>query len=348
MARLLTIADLHLRFRLYEGTAHVLNGVSLHVDRGERVAIVGESGCGKSVTLRLVLGLLRQPNVHVAGTVDFDGVDMLRAGQRRLREVRGRRITTVFQDPMASLNPTFTVWDQMRTVIRRGRPDLPGREVRALAARSLEQVAIGDPERVLDSYPFQLSGGLNQRVLIAMALVNDPELVLADEPGTALDVSVQEQTLRLMRALTERAGSAVLIITHNLGVVREFADRVYVMYAGNVVESATTERLFADPKHPYTRALLASVPKLTVDAMPEGIDGVVPDYTRAPSGCRFHPRCRFATEACRSPQPMRTVAPGHEVACVLYDRGAEPAAREAPPAGADDAAPPGAGGGAHA
>jgi len=245
MSRLLTIHDLHLRFELYEGSAHVLNGVGLHVNRGERVAIVGESGCGKSVTLRLILGLLRQGNVQTTGTIDFDGVDMVRTAPGKLRSLRGRRISTVFQDPMASLNPTFTIFDQMRTVIRRGHPRLSNGQYRAKAAEALEQVAIGDAQRVLDAYPFQLSGGLNQRVLIAMALVNSPELVLADEPGTALDVSVQEQTLRLMRGLTERAGSAVLLITHNLGVVREFADRVYVMYAGNVVEAATTEQLFS-------------------------------------------------------------------------------------------------------
>lgn len=319
MSRLLTIDDLHLKFKLYEGGAHVLNGVSLHVDRGERVAIVGESGCGKSVTLRLILGLLRQGNVQTTGNIDFDGVDMVRTTPRVLRSLRGRRISTVFQDPLASLNPTFTIFDQMRTVIMRGSPKLSNLEYRAKAATALEQVAIGDAQRVLDSYPFQLSGGLNQRVLIAMALVNSPELVLADEPGTALDVSVQEQTLRLMRSLTDRVGSAVLLITHNLGVVREFADRVYVMYAGNVVEAATTEQLFNAPKHPYTQALLASVPKLTGDTMPEGIDGIVPDYTKAPAGCRFHPRCPFATEACKQPQPMRRVGGGHEVACVLYD-----------------------------
>lgn len=320
MSKLLAIQDLHLKFKLYEGAAHVLNGVNLHVNRGERVAIVGESGCGKSVTLRLILGLLRQGNVTTTGTIDFDGVDMVRTNPTKLRSLRGRRISTVFQDPMASLNPTFTIFDQMRTVIRRGHPRLSNREYRAKAAHALEQVAIGDAERVLDAFPFQLSGGLNQRVLIAMALVNSPELVLADEPGTALDVSVQEQTLRLMRALTDQAGSAVLLITHNLGVVREFADRVYVMYAGNVVEAATTQELFDSPKHPYTQALLASVPKLTGDAMPEGIDGIVPDYTNAPEGCRFHPRCPFATDACRQPQPMRHVGTGHEVACRLYDQ----------------------------
>lgn len=319
MSRLLTIDDLHLKFALYEGSAHVLNGVSLHVDRGERVAIVGESGCGKSVTLRLIMGLIRQANVRTTGSIAFDGIEITRAKAATLRSIRGVRMSTVFQDPMASLNPTFTIFDQMRTVIRRGQPRLSNSECRAKAAEALEQVAIGDAQRVLDAFPFQLSGGLNQRVLIAMALANRPELVLADEPGTALDVSVQEQTLRLMRALTVQAGSAVLLITHNLGVVREFADRVYVMYAGSVVEAATTEQLFGAPKHPYTKALLASVPRLTGTAMPEGIDGIVPDYTKPPAGCRFHPRCPFATDGCRQDQPMRDVGDGHRVACLLYE-----------------------------
>lgn len=319
MSTLLTIEDLHLRFKLFEGSAHVLNGVNLHVNRGERVAIVGESGCGKSVTLRLILGLLRGSNITTSGKVLFGGVDMLTGAPSALRALRGRRMSTVFQDPMASLNPTFTIYDQMRSVIRRGDAAVKGKEIRQRAAEALQQVAIRDTERVLDSYPFQLSGGLNQRVLIAMALVNSPALVLADEPGTALDVSVQEQTLRIMRDLTEEAGSAVLLITHNLGVVREFADRVYVMYAGNIVESATTSQLFKAPKHPYTQALLASVPKLTSDELPEGIDGLVPDYTSPPPGCRFHPRCPFATEECKQPQPMRNVGDGHQVACNLYD-----------------------------
>lgn len=319
MATLLSVQDLHLRFRMFEGSAHVLNGVTLHVDRGERVAIVGESGCGKSVTLRLILGLVQGGRASATGTILFDGTDMLRAPPPALRALRGRRISTIFQDPMAALNPTFTIYDQMSTVIGRSGRRLERKQVRHLAASALQQVAIRDADRVLDSYPFQLSGGLNQRVLIAMALVNSPDLVLADEPGTALDVSVQEQTLLLMRQLTERSGSAVLLITHNLGVVREFADRVYVMYAGNVVESASTAELFRAPKHPYTQALLASVPKLIGDDLPVGIDGMVPDYTRPPAGCRFHPRCPFARPGCEEPQPMRPVAPRHEVACLLYD-----------------------------
>ncbi len=315
MPALLEIDRLHLRFRLFEGISHVINGIDLRVERGERVAIVGESGCGKSVTVRLILGLLQQNNVLVEGSIRFDGVDLLQLKRARLREIRGRRICAVFQDPMASLNPTFKVYDQLRTVIQRGEAR---RDAYAVARAALQEVAITDPDRVLGAYPFQLSGGLNQRVLIAMSLVNQPDLILADEPGTALDVTVQEQTLLLMRRLTEQRQSSVLLITHNLGVVREFADRVYVMYAGNIVEQAPTPELFANPRHPYTQALLASVPTLSGERLPEGIDGMVPDYTSPPEGCRFHPRCPAATSVCRRPQPFGTVGENHLVACRLY------------------------------
>jgi peptide/nickel transport system ATP-binding protein len=322
MQPLLTVSNLHLYFKLFEGTAHILNGVSLTVGRGERVAIVGESGCGKTVTLRLILGLLQQRNMLFDGQIMFDGIDMLNSPQKTLRDLRGRRICPIFQDPMASLNPTFTIHDQLSTVIKRSGKTSKN-EIKELAVSTLKQVAIADPERILAAYPFQLSGGLNQRVLIAMALVNKPDLILADEPGTALDVTVQEQTLRLMRELTEKLHSAVLLITHNLGVVREFADRVYVMYAGNVVEEGSTRDIFSSPKHPYTQALINSIPKLSGKGLPQGIDGFVPDYTRPPSGCRFHPRCIQATPECEQSQPLYPVA-NQKVACRLYkdvDRG---------------------------
>lgn len=319
MEPLLRVGDLHLRFKLFDGISHVLKGVSLEVGRGERVALVGESGCGKSVTLRLIMGLVQQNNTLVEGRIEFDGLDMLRSSTARLRDLRGRRICPIFQDPMASLNPTFPILDQMSAVIRRGGKARRRAEIYELARSALKQVAIADPERVLSAYPFQLSGGLNQRVLIAMALVNQPDLILADEPGTALDVTVQEQTLRLMRRLTEEVHSAVLLITHNLGVVREFADRVYVMYAGSVVEEGPTKQIFTTPKHPYTRALMSSVPKLSGGQLPQGIEGYVPDYTKPPSGCRFHPRCPHVRATCQRDQPLRDLGNGHRVACVLYE-----------------------------
>ena len=313
---LLEIDDLHLRFRLFEGVSHVLRGLTLRIDRSERVAIVGESGCGKSVLLRTVLGLLDRRNATVEGSIRFQGRELEPdTGQRR--DLRGRRITMIFQDPSSALNPVFTIGDQIVEVIRRHGGIASRAEALGLARKALQQVAIDDPDRILASYPFQLSGGLNQRVVITMALINKPDLVLADEPGTALDVTIQEQTLRLMRRLSHESDAAVLLITHNLGVVREFADRVYVMYAGTIVEHAPAKALFAQPRHPYTRALLAAVPRLT-GSRPVPIDGMVPDFTRPPPGCRFHPRCAHAVAKCLEPPPMVTVAPGHEVACVLY------------------------------
>ena len=321
MDSLLEIRDLHLRFSLFEGLSHVLNGVSLTVGRGERVAIVGESGCGKSVTARGILGLLQQRNITLEGSIRFHDTELLKLPEQSWRRIRGRRISMIFQDPMGALNPVFTVRDQFLNVIRRGGRAGSNREAHEIACAALRRVAIIDPERILAAYPFQLSGGLAQRVMITMALVNRPELVLADEPGSALDVTVQEQTLMLMRELSEEDGAAVLIITHNLGVVREFAQRVYVMYAGSIVEEADVETLFGNPVHPYTRALLDAVPKLTGDGLPRPIDGMVPDYTAAPSGCRFHPRCEFAEEACKLASPPRVgLGRGHRVACILPAR----------------------------
>ena len=317
MAPLLEIRDLHMRFSLFEGLSHVLNGISLSIEQGERVAIVGESGCGKSVTVRAILGLLQQRNVAIEGSIRFHETELLGMPERAWRGIRGSRISMIFQDPMASLNPTFKVRDQLLKVIRRGGRAGSSREAYEIACAGLRRVAIVDPDRVLAAYPFQLSGGLAQRVMITMALVNRPELVLADEPGSALDVTVQEQTLRLMHELTQDAGAAVLLITHNLGVVREFAQRVYVMYAGTIVEEADVETLFREPAHPYTQALLAAVPKLSGAGLPRPIEGMVPDYTVAPSGCRFHPRCEFAETACRSAPPVVELGSRHRVACVL-------------------------------
>ena len=317
---LLTIRDLHLKFRLFEGISHVLNGVNLFIKKGERVAIVGESGCGKSTAVRAILGLLSNRNATLSGSIRFRGSELINNTNQKLwREIRGRRISMVFQDPTAALNPVFSVRDQLVNVIRRGSLVKNRKEALDLARNALKRVSIADPDRILSAYPFQLSGGLAQRVMITMALINRPELVLADEPGSALDVTVQEQALHLMRNLTKENGAAVLIITHNLGVVREFAQRVYVMYAGSIVEEATTEELFNNPRHPYTRALIDAVPKLTGGELPKSIDGVVPDYVNPPSGCRFHTRCSFAESQCRIPQKMIELGSQHRVACFLAD-----------------------------
>ena len=313
---ILTVEDLHLRIRQFEGEAHILNGVSLHLRAGERVALVGESGCGKTSTALMAMGLMNGGNMSVDGRVMLEGVNLLALGERGWRNIRGRQISMVFQDPVAALNPVFTVGDQLVTAIQRGDPGTSRAEAHERAAEALRHVHVVDSERVLASYPFQLSGGLNQRILITMALVNRPRVVVADEPGSALDVTVQEQTLRLMKALTDEVGAAVLLITHNLGVVRKFAQRVYVMYSGTIVEEAETAQLFEAPRHPYTKALLAAVPRLTGEGLPQPIPGEVPDYTSPPVGCRFQPRCPHARAACSNP-PFAEPVPGHRVRCVL-------------------------------
>lgn len=316
MNPLLAVEDLHLRVRRYEGVHHILNGVGFALAAGERMAIVGESGCGKSLTARVLLGLLDRRRMTLSGRVTYAGQDLLTLSERGWRALRGRRMAMIFQDPSTALNPVFTVGDQLRTVIRRGQ-GVGRAAAQSQALAMLEAVAIPDPARVLAAFPFQLSGGLAQRVLIAMALVNRPDLIVADEPGTALDVTVQEQTLRLMRRLAEERGAAVILITHNLGVVRRFAERVCVMYGGSIVEQGPVEAIFAHPAHPYTQALLRAVPRLTGGALPEGIDGTVPDYLSPPTGCRFRPRCPQADQSCAAPQPMRPISPGHAAACRL-------------------------------
>jgi ABC-type dipeptide/oligopeptide/nickel transport system ATPase component len=266
----LLIRDLRLGFRGYAGLVEVLHGISLHIAKGERVALVGESGSGKSVTARIVLGLLQNlKSARISGRVEFEGRDLSRLSERERHALRGTRMSMIFQDPTSSLNPVYTIATQFHEVLKRAAPGLGLAEARRRAAVALADVAIGEPERVLDSYSFQLSGGMNQRVMIAMALANEPSLLIADEPGTALDVTVQAQTLGLMRDLVARHGTSVLFISHNLGVVREFADRVYVIYKGRIAEQGPTAALFENPRHPYTRALLSAVPRITGGGIPE-------------------------------------------------------------------------------
>ena len=265
----LTIRDLRLAFGDRRHPTPVLHGISLHIQPGEKVALVGESGSGKSVTARLAMGLLQdQKRVHVAGSIFFDGIDAAKGGAEIARR-RGNRVAMIFQDPTSALNPTFKIRGQFRDVLRSGDRSISNDEADRRAEAALAEVSIPDPKRALDSYAFQLSGGMNQRVMIAMALANRPQLLIADEPGTALDVTVQAQTLNLMHELTEKTGTSVLLISHNLGVVREFADRVYVIYRGKIVEHGMTAQLFNDPRHPYTRALLAAIPKISGGGLPD-------------------------------------------------------------------------------
>jgi len=319
---LLEVQDLAIEFHLFEGRARVINGVDLVIGRGESVALVGETGCGKSITARAILGLL-PPNARVtAGRIVFAGRTLLGLREEELRQIRGRRIAMIFQDPSTALNPVFTVGEQLLDVLRYRDGTAPARRLREAArARCLEMlrlVRIPDPEGTLLRYPAELSGGMRQRVLIALALIQEPELVIADEPGTALDVSIQDQILQELRELVRTRGVSMLYITHNLGVARMVSDRIYVMYAGEIVEAAATRDLFARQLHPYSQGLLAAIPRLT-GTIGEGIEGRIPDYVAPPPACRFEPRCPFRMPVCREVRPrLVQVAPGRRVACHLY------------------------------
>ena len=270
MTPTLAIEDLKLAFRSYEGLAEVLHGISLIIKPGERVALVGESGSGKSVTARIVLGLLQSlRSAEITGKVAFEGRDLDDLDADERHDLRGTRMSMIFQDPTSSLNPVYRIGRQFHEVLKRADPAIRKEEAHDRAASILGEVSITDADRVLNAYPFQLSGGMNQRVMIAMALANEPSLLIADEPGTALDVTVQAQSLQLMRRLVEEHGTAVLFISHNLGVVGEFADRIYVIYKGRIVEEGRTASVFADPRHPYTRALMAAVPRIVGGGIPD-------------------------------------------------------------------------------
>jgi len=270
MTPILDIRDLHLSFRGLRSVTEVLHGVSLQIGQGQRVALVGESGSGKSVIARIILGLLQETsNAHISGKVLFDEINIGSLSCVGRAAMRGTDMSMIFQDPTSSLNPAFTIGRQFAEVLRRRDPGLPRQGCSTRAIDMLREVAIPDPDRVLGAYPFQLSGGMNQRVMIAMALANHPKLLLADEPGTALDVSVQAQTLNMMHDLVEDHGTSVLLISHNLGVVREFADRLYVIYRGRIVEDGPTSAIFQNPGHPYTRALMSAVPRITGAGLPE-------------------------------------------------------------------------------
>ncbi len=318
---ILEIADLHVEFKTYEGPLKVLNGVSMNVRPGRRVGLVGEAGCGKTTTMRCVLGILPNPPGKITkGSIHFHGQDLLRFSKREFQRIRGHGISMIFQDPTAALNPVFTVGDQLETAIRYGsKRTVSKKQIRHRALKALSEVQLPDTERILTCFPVELSGGMRQRVCIAMALATEPELLIADEPTTSLDVTIQDQILRLLYDLVEHHGTAVIFITHSLGVVREMADEVYVMYAGNIVEGASKDELFHAPLHPYTQGLMSAVPKLTGGGVAEGIPGRIPEYISPPSGCRFHPRCAQAMSRCAEECPQFvTIHPSHQVACFLH------------------------------
>ncbi len=318
---LLEIKDLYVHFNVYGGTLQVLDGVNFTVHSGERVGLVGETGCGKTTTMKAILRILPMPPARIpGGEIYFKGQDILKMGLNELRLVRGKGISMIFQDPTTALNPVFTVGQQLGAAVKYSvEKRLSKKAIRRQAITSLKEVALPDPERMLDSYPIQLSGGMRQRVCIAMALATSGELLIADEPGTSLDVTIQDQILRLLHRLVEEKDTSVILITHTLGVVRETTDRVYVMYAGNMVEMTATEELFSHPLHPYTHGLMEAVPKLTGGGIADGIAGRIPDYLDPPQGCRFHTRCSRAMNICRRDKPhFYRVSHDHEVACFLY------------------------------
>jgi peptide/nickel transport system ATP-binding protein len=315
---LLEVDELSVRFDTDDGTVHAVDRMSFDLDPGEVLGIVGESGCGKSVTCMSFVRLLPE-TATVSGSVRFDGVDLLSLPPRRLRRVRGRQISYVFQEPMTSLNPVFTVGRQIGEVLER-HLGLSGSSARARALELLELVRIPAPDRRLDEYPHQLSGGMRQRVMIAMALACDPKVLVADEPTTALDVTIQAGILDLMRDIRERLGTAIVLITHNLGVVADIADRVVVMYAGRKAEEATVDDLFAHPQHPYTIGLLGAIPRPYEGeesrARLQEIPGRVPSLHELPQACAFADRCPRADARSRSEvPPFDEVRPHHFVAC---------------------------------
>jgi peptide/nickel transport system ATP-binding protein len=319
---LLEIRGLKTWFRTDDGTVRAVDGVDLSVDRGETLAVVGESGCGKTVTARSILKLIDMPpGRFVAGEILWRGRDLIPLEAAEMDRIRTREIAMVFQEPMTSLNPVHTVGEQIAESLRT-HEGLSRKESMAGAVEMLRLVQIPNAERRTNDFPHQFSGGMRQRVMIAMALACKPQLLIADEPTTALDVTIQAQILELLTDMKSRFGMAVMLITHAMGVVAENAKRVVVMYAGKVVEEAPVEELFGNPRHPYTQGLIRSIPR--VDARAKGkvrleqIPGVVPNLLYPPSGCRFAPRCRHASEICRAEEPaLRAVAAGHKVACVL-------------------------------
>ncbi len=318
--RLLEVRNLKTYFYTEDGVVPAVDGVDFSVDKGTTLGIVGESGCGKSVTSLSVMGLIPNPPGKIQdGEIIFEGQNLLKKSEAEMRKIRGNDISMIFQEPMTSLNPVFTIGNQIMEaiILHQG---LSKHEAKDKAIEMLRLVGIPSPEKRVDEYPHQLSGGMRQRVMIAMALSCNPKLLIADEPTTALDVTIQAQILDLMRKLKDDLGTAIMLITHDLGVVAELCDEVVVMYAGKIIERGDVETIFAHPTHPYTLGLLGSIPKLTeAQHRLQAIPGVVPNPAFMPEGCRFHPRCQYATDECKRKQPELTdLGSGHEVACLRY------------------------------
>ncbi|MBM4436366.1 MAG: ABC transporter ATP-binding protein [Actinobacteria bacterium] len=331
---LLKVRGLQTHFLLREGVVRAVDGVDFELARGRTLGLVGESGCGKSVTAASIMRLIRAPGRIVGGEVIWRGRDLLRLSEEQMRSIRGNEIAISFQEPMTALNPVFSVGNQIMEVMRRHRR-LNKHDQRERTIQVLRTVGIPEPERRLKAYPHELSGGMRQRVMLAMAVACEPQLLLADEPTTALDVTIQSQILELIRDLRARTGMSVLLITHDLGVVAETADDVGVMYAGELVELTDAATLFTTPKHPYTQLLLASIPTLKTDRRRRltPITGTVPHMMHLPRGCLFEPRCPFAMDICRKVRPpMQLLRTGQAVRCHLYPTAADERAPSRPAA----------------
>jgi peptide/nickel transport system ATP-binding protein len=328
MSPLLEVRDLRVEFDTDDGVVHAVDGISYKVEQGKTLGIVGESGSGKSVSSLTVMGLTRFEHARVSGEIVFEGRDLLKLSDDEMRRLRGEELAMIFQDPLSSLHPFYRVGDQLAEAVQ-AHHDVSDRAALERAEELLRLVGIPEPRDRLRAYPHEFSGGMRQRAMIAMALINEPKLLIADEPTTALDVTVQAQILELMERLQDELGMATVIITHDLGVVAEIADHIAVMYAGQIIERAPTDLLFARPEHPYTWGLLQSIPTLTARRGDQliPISGRPPSLINRPTGCRFHPRCPYVRDRHRTVEPRLEAVPdhpGHEVSCLL-----EPATRRA-------------------
>jgi len=328
---ILDIRDLKVNFYTYEGTVKALDGINLKIFKGESFGLVGETGCGKSVTVRSIMRLIEEPGKIVGGEIYYNNEDVLKFSEKKIRSLRGRKITMIFQDPMTFLNPVLKVGDQVSEVIlihqKIHKDILDDKEdlahyLRSKVVEIFERVSLPDAESIYDRYPHELSGGMRQRVLIAMSIASDPDIIIADEATTALDVTIQAQILNLLNKLKNELGTTLIFVTHNLGLIAEMCDRVGILYGGQVAEIATTKKIFRKPIHPYTQGLLEAIPLLhkpkeTLSSIP----GVVPNLVNPPSGCRFHPRCKLAEEICKKERPkLVELEPGHFVHCHVRAR----------------------------
>ena len=319
---ILEIRDLAVSFKVYGNVTKVLDGVNLIVPRGERVGLVGESGCGKTTALKAVLNILPGNAIVERGEILFGSDNVFKLNESRLAAFRQTGAGMIFQDPASALNPVFSIEKQFLTALKYARKDLNKAQLMALAKQALTDVSLADPDRIMSSFPYQLSGGMKQRVCIAMTISAGRSLLLADEPGTALDVTIQDQILRLINKLVEEKNLSVIMVSHSLGVVREVTRYVNVMYAGCIIESGFTREVFHRPMHPYTRALMACLPKLTGEGIAEGIPGRIPDYANPPTGCRFAPRCPEALDICHREKPRHLERDNlHYVSCFAIEEG---------------------------